>query len=147
MMRRHKSGAAVNEPRESTERDTGGTPASLPVEKNGVIQRSVCGERGQIAAPAGSTSWKPDLDMYENKKALRFRTEEECDAAIDLCWNDAELRGVPRSHVGNNTMIVPAAAVPYFKARHLRFTVESVVSTRELPAKEVQRLRRAQGSH
>jgi hypothetical protein len=141
-MRGNKNGAAAKELR-----DAEGVSSSQLVEKNGAAERSVQREREQIAAPLASGGWKPDVDLYETKKALRFRTEEECDAAIDLCWNDMELRGVPRSHVGNNTMIVPAAAVTYFKARGLRFTIEGVVSARDLPAKEVQRLRRAQGPH
>jgi hypothetical protein len=73
---------------------------------------------------------------------LHFASEEELDAAIDWLWTVPELRELPRVHVGDNTMVVPAGAADLFRRKGYQFTLRSVVSAGDLPAEEVNRIRR-----
>ena len=71
-----------------------------------------------------------------------YRSEADLDSAIDLLWSDPELQGMPRVHVGEQTMIVPTAALPLFRKKARNFTATAVVSAGDLPAEEVNRIRR-----
>jgi hypothetical protein len=86
------------------------------------------------------------LDDYEQLKALTFASGEEIDAAIDLLWGE-DLRDLPHDLAGGDTVIVPAEAVRYFTAAGLKFTETEVLSAADLPAAELNRLRREQGPY
>jgi hypothetical protein len=73
---------------------------------------------------------------------LRFVSGEELDAAIDWIWTVPELRELPRVHVGDNTMVVPAGAADLFRQKGYQFTLSTVVSAGDLPSEEVNRIRR-----
>lgn len=87
------------------------------------------------------------LSQYREQSALKFRSTKALDAAIAVLWKDDELYGLPRAHVGDNTMIVPTEAVPILKARGLQFKESRVLSAAELPPEEIDRLRREQGPY
>ena len=89
--------------------------------------------------------WKSHLDYYREKRALTFKTEKDLDGALDLLWE--ELFELPHALAGGDTIIVPAEAVPYFKAKGLRFRNTRVRSAGELPPEEIARLRREQGPY
>src|SRR5437879_13752926 len=84
------------------------------------------------AAPPERVEWKPLLDCYREKRALTFKSRKEIDKAIDLLWTE-ELILLPHALAGGDTIIVPAEAVPYFKAKGLTFSNTRVLSAAELP--------------
>jgi len=86
--------------------------------------------------------WDSSIWSYERQAALEFATEADLDATIDLLWNDSELRGLPRVHVGDNTMIVPAEAVPFFQKKARHFVVRPVVNAGDLSPEEAAEFRR-----
>ena len=86
-------------------------------------------------------SWSPRFWANSAHVAIRFDSPEQLDAAIDWLWAAPEMRDLPRVHVGDNTMIVPAAAVEHFRSQGHRFTIRKVVSAGELPSEEVNRIR------
>jgi hypothetical protein len=88
--------------------------------------------------------WLPLIGWYRQHVGLEFDSVEDYDAALDLVWSDPELLGVPRVHVGRNTMIVPAAAAPIFQKKGCKFTPRKVISAGDLPAEEVNRIRRGE---
>jgi hypothetical protein len=90
----------------------------------------------------GPEKWAPQFWANPRQVALRFASGEELDAAIDWLWSVQELRELPRVHVGQNTMVIPAGAVDLFRKKGFRFTQSLVVSAGELPAEEVNRIRR-----
>ena len=67
--------------------------------------------RGILLERQTRKAWKPNLHLYEEQTALRFSSEGELDAFIAGLWSDAHLRAMPRAHVGDNTVIVPAEAI------------------------------------
>lgn len=87
-------------------------------------------------------SWNPHLDSYREKRALKFSSEADLDAAIDLLWSDEDLYALPRAHVGENTIIVPAESVGLFRKKGLTFTDSKVAPATGRPSKEIGRLRR-----
>ena len=111
--------------------------------KDGVEQRT--GEtrvQRQSVLPAGNAGrWNSQLWSYPKHVGLQFGSREDLDAAIDLLWSDADLWGLPRVHVGSNTMIVPEDAVGFFQKKGCRFTLQQVTSTGDLPTEEVNRIR------
>jgi len=56
-------------------------------------------------------NWKSNLHRYQQQSALKFPSEQKLDAFIDGLWDNPALRDMPRAHVGDNTVIVPAEAV------------------------------------
>jgi hypothetical protein len=57
-------------------------------------------------------------------------------------WATPALRELPRVHVGENTMIVPAPAAPLFTEAGFKLTLVSVKSIGELSADDADRVRR-----
>lgn len=106
------------------------------------MPQSATKKAGSAPTPTG---WKENLHSYREKRALRFSTEKEADAAIDLIWKKKELYGMPRAIVDADTIIVPAEAVPFFKESGLSFSASRVVPADELTADEITRLRQEQG--
>jgi hypothetical protein len=90
----------------------------------------------------GSRAWASQFWANTQQVALRFASAEELDAAIDWLWVTPEMRELPRVHVGENTMVVPAGAVEAFRQRGFKFDATTVVSAGALPAEEVNRIRR-----
>jgi hypothetical protein len=112
---------------------------------NGAGRETAPAETG-AALPAGQPlRWDPAFWSYPQHAALRFDSEADLDAAIDLLWNDRELRGLPRVHVGDNTLIVPADAVDAFRKKARHFVVQPVVSAGDLSPEEANRYRRGTG--
>ena len=88
-----------------------------------------------------SHQWQPDLDSYPKLTAMTFPSDEEVEKAIDLLWAE-ELNSLPHELVGGLTIIVPAEATEHFQAAGLQFTVDEVTSASELPAEELNELRK-----
>lgn len=44
-------------------------------------------------------------------RALKFPSEDEIDRAIDLCWSNPVLKGVPNDTPGGITLVVPEEVV------------------------------------
>lgn len=91
--------------------------------------------------------WNRSLAAYPNSelRAIRFRSEREIDRAIDLCWSDPDLKGLPRDIADGKTLIVPADAIPYLTKKGLKFTVSTLLDKDDLPPDEFSKMRRAQG--
>jgi len=100
--------------------------------------------KASAVKPWYARRWAPDMSWYDDKVALAFNTEEDIDAAIDLCWSDKDLRGVPRVHVGEWTMIVPAESLPFFQKKARNFTVKNVISAGDLSPEEMAKVRRGE---
>ncbi len=108
-------------------------------------------EGQQTAGGAASSSrqpacWNAAFWSYPQHAALQFASEADLDDAIDLLWNDSELRGVPRVHVGDNTMIVPAEAVDLFQRKVRHFVVRPVFAAGDLSPEEANSFRRGTSS-
>lgn len=88
--------------------------------------------------------WKPSIDEYPELRALKFFSQKDVDLAIDALY-DLPLRGCPRAYVGDNTIIVPAEAVKFFKRARFEFKDTRVLSSSELFPEERSKLRREQG--
>jgi hypothetical protein len=73
---------------------------------------------------------------------LQFASGDELDRAIDWLWSTPELRELPRVHVGQHTLVVSAESVDLFRQQGYDFTLCAVVSAGDLPAEEVNRIRR-----
>ncbi len=96
--------------------------------------------------PSPPPQWEAHLDCYREKRALIFTDDKDLDAAVDLLWSD-ELYNLPHALAGGDTIIVPAEAVPYFKAKGLKFRDTRLRSAGELPPEEIAKLRREQGPY
>jgi hypothetical protein len=93
--------------------------------------------------PVGEpTGWRGSFWDYREHVALRFASSEDLDALIDRFWSDPALWGLPRVYVGDNTVVVPAGAADYLRQQGHEFTLTKVVSAGDLPAEEVNRIRR-----
>jgi hypothetical protein len=108
-------------------------------------------EENGIAAPPGVAAshplgWEPLLGGGGHQAALQFGSAEGLDALIDQFWSDPLLQGVPRIFVGDNTVIVPASVVEHLRQAGHEFAVQKVVSAGDLPAEEVNRIRRSEVS-
>jgi hypothetical protein len=90
--------------------------------------------------------WKAHLDLYRDQRALTFKDDAHLDAAVDLLWTEP-LRDLPHALAGGDTIIVPAEAVRYFRDRGLQFRSTKVLSAGDLPATEIDKLRREQGPY
>jgi hypothetical protein len=62
-----------------------------------------------------SLGWEPLLRGGSRQAALQFGSTEGLDSLIDQFWSDPLLQGVPRIHVGANTVIVPATVVEHLR--------------------------------
>jgi hypothetical protein len=72
---------------------------------------------------------------------LRFATEEDLGAAIDLLWTD-ELVTLPHDTPDGHALVIPTEAIPYFARAGIKFTAKRVPAMRELSDEEINRLRR-----
>lgn len=88
--------------------------------------------------------WKSSMDEYSELRAIKFFSQKDADLAIDLL-SDPPLRNCPRAYVGDNTIIVPAEAVKFFKRAGFEFKNTRVLSSSELSSEERSKLRREQG--
>lgn len=66
------------------------------------------------------------------KRAITFSSKDERNRAVDLCWYDPDLEGVPRDIVDGLTMIVPEEAVEIFRKKGIAFEVFRFVSSWDL---------------
>lgn len=78
--------------------------------------------------------WGKNLRAYE-VRALQFHTDNDFVTAVSQCHTDAFLYDMPRAYDDDleNTMLVPAEAVPHFTQTGLRFDVRSVKFIDEIP--------------
>lgn len=84
--------------------------------------RHANGTAPELIRPA-NVRWLGPLGMYPRKRALTFETEQDLKKAIHAIWDpEDELYRMPHAPAGALTMIVPDEAMPFFRARHLRFT-------------------------
>ena len=85
--------------------------------------------------------WKPFLSQYRDKKILRFETDKELEAAIELLWTDA-LRNLPHTSYDGKSIIIPAEAVEYFTRAGLKFKATKLQSIGDLKPEEIAKLRK-----
>jgi hypothetical protein len=80
--------------------------------------------------PSSAPQWHSSFGAYapDELRTVRFASIPVLNRAIDLCWRDPELKGVPRYTTDGRSLIVPREAVPIFKARRLRFSSRKVRS-------------------
>ena len=94
------------------------------------------GKKGRKALP----SWKPHLYYYPEQRILRFQSEADLGAAIELLWTE-ELRELPHATPDGQALVVPAEAVPYFTRAGLKFTSTRLTPKGELSPEEISQLR------
>ena len=83
--------------------------------------------------------WRPSITHYRSTelRALTFASVDDVDRAIYCCWNDPELKCMPRYTPDGMTMFVPLEAVPYFqKKKDLEFCVNPLVNPDRTPAED-----------
>ena len=68
----------------------------------------------------GALSWPPHLRSFKNLRLLKFHSDKDLEAAIDLLWT-AALKEMPHDTAGRKTLIVPAEAVAHFSRARLAF--------------------------
>lgn len=85
--------------------------------------------------------WKPFLSQYRDKRILRFETDKELEAGIELLWTDA-LRNLPHTTYDGKSIIIPAEAVEYFTMAGLKFTATKLRSIGDLTPEEIAKLRK-----
>lgn len=93
------------------------------------------------------TQWLKRFSAYTSNelRVLQFRSITELEKAIDLCWKDPDLKGVPRDTPDGRSLIVPQEAVDYFKAKGLRFRISTLLNPDDLSSKQLAALRRQHG--
>jgi len=98
---------------------------------------------GKPHAVSQLSSWRSNLHAYQEKSSIRFHSEEDMDAFIDLIWIEADLKGMPHIPVGENTIIIPRAA-ENIVSRKLSgkycVNIGSVLDPQDLPADEFAKL-------
>ena len=94
-----------------------------------------------------SPQWKRFIGSYANSelRALKFHSVKEINRAIDLCWEDPYLKGIPRATPDGITLIVPEEAVNFFQAHGLKFTVSPLLNRTELTPEQLTEMRRKYG--
>jgi hypothetical protein len=117
-------------------------PAAEPT--NATVGEGPAVPQPKPESPALPKRWEPFIWSYPKKAALEFRSEKDLDALIDRFWSDPELYNMPRVHVGQDTVIVPAEVVDYLRLKGHPFTVRNVVSMADLPPDEANRIRRGE---
>ena len=67
--------------------------------------------------------WQRSSGVYqiENLRALKFSSRKEYNRAVDLFWNDPDLKGIPRDTPDKMTHIVPMEAVELLRKKGLDF--------------------------
>lgn len=98
-----------------------------------------------LLAILGIPAWKPSIDDYPELRALKFFSRKDINSAIDVL-HEAHLRHCPFDLVGDNTIIIPAEAVRYFRRAGLEFKATRVMQASELPKDKLYELRRTQGT-
>ncbi len=71
--------------------------------------------------------WKADLDLYPDRKALKFNDRKERDKLLGSLWSDRELIGMPRDYAGALILIVPQEAVELLQRKGFTFRIQDVV--------------------
>ena len=88
-----------------------------------------------VLAESGRVNrWTRSWGTYSpwEKRAITFLSRDERNKAVDLCWYDPDLKGVPRG-IGNGlTMIIPEEAVEVFREKGLVFEVFRVIGSGDL---------------
>jgi hypothetical protein len=96
-----------------------------------------------------SPQWKRSYTAYRASelRAMKFSSAEGINRAIELCWEDPDLKGVPRKSPDGITLIVPEEAVELFKAKDekLEFEVSKVLSRKDIPPQRLAEMRRRHG--
>jgi hypothetical protein len=86
--------------------------------------------------------WQPRFWANSDKVSLQFVSTDELDAAIDWLWTEPGLCDLPRVHVGENTIIVPAQAADLFRKTGFQFQLAQVTSAGDLAPEEANRIRK-----
>jgi hypothetical protein len=86
--------------------------------------------------------WNPQLWSNRELVGLHCPRREDLSALIEQFWEDPALDGLPRVHVGDQTVVVPAAVVDYLRDKGHAFIVQPARSSADLPQEEADRIRR-----
>jgi hypothetical protein len=93
--------------------------------------------------------WKRSYTAYRASelRALKFSSVDAINRAVELCWEDPDLKGVPWKSPDGITMIVPEEAVELFRAKDekLEFEVGKVLSRKDIPPQRLAEMRRRHG--
>ena len=63
---------------------------------------------------------------------MKFLNWKESDGATLLCWEDPDLRRVPRRYPDGKQFIVPEEAIALFKAKGIMFRVDTLLDQADL---------------
>ena len=104
-------------------------------------------QRVKWAKPAvalsSKSSWLASLSAYQEKSAVKFRSDADMNAFIDLVWSDPDLRGMPHAPVGDNTVIVPSVAQNVIARKFSgKCSVTTVIDPRNLSQHDFAELRK-----
>lgn len=100
-------------------------------------------KNGRVVAKAADSvpDWKCHLGSYPDKQLLRFASQEDLHAAIDLLWTDP-FRTLPHDTPDGRSIVVPAEAVEHLARAGLKFTATKLRSISDLTPEEIKKLRR-----
>lgn len=86
-----------------------------------------------------SHRWKASISAYpvEDRVALEFASDKEIDRAIDVCFDDKALAGVPVSFADGMTLVLPREASQLLRDRGLNFTELELISSAGLNEDEM----------
>ena len=131
-----KTESAVSQPKQ----DNNGESRPKARVKTRRPKRRDAARSAGAAAGVNGTDWEPQLNAYKEKTLLRFESDKDLQAAIDLLWTDA-LRTLPHDTPDGRSIVIPAEAVDHFARSGIKFTAETLRSVSDLSAQEIQKLR------
>jgi hypothetical protein len=119
--------------------------AAMASAKNPDLTASLPASPTELASVSARevSPWSPRFWSNAEQVGIHFESTAELDSAIDWLWSSPLLRDLPRAHVGANTLVVPAPAVEFFQQQGFRMTLQPIISAGDLPAEEVNRIRKS----
>jgi hypothetical protein len=108
------------------------------------VEAVAAGQPRKSHATLPLPQWKQYLDSYHDLRALHFKSEAAFSEAARRLYA-AELRDLPYDLLGDRTIIVPSEALAYFDG--LDFAETEILSSADLPPREIAQLRKEQGPY
>jgi len=101
----------------------------------------------EVGSMSNFSRWTRPFGNYRTAelRVMKFPNWKESDRATLLCWEDPDLRGVPRRYPDGKQFIVPEEAVALFKAKGIRFKVDTLLDQADLSPERRTELRREYG--
>jgi hypothetical protein len=121
-------------------------PLDMLIENDSDVEREPRPNGGPAKRSNDPPRWRPYASYTSGDlRALVFRTVAELDRAIELCWSDSILKGLPRFSPDGSTLIVPAEAVEYFRRAGVELSVHDVFKPADLPIDDLAAMRQEYG--